>query len=525
MPLYTYFNKLAASGWNLGDMYTGGVSTRLPEYPDDRIIVTFDSVSKPVLACYIANTPQLRSRGLQGFDKIAKSDGVIFVFDEPGTVTFHMGEVKFPIDLMFIGQDSRVIKAVRNAKPGTSDKWSMGRVAIVVEAASGFMDENKVDVGSKIEIVGLRNKRNAQATFPNYPRPDVNPENRKDRSKTDPVDRFKHNDTPDVRLDSKVDRAIHEETMDGKHYKQTNGYDVVETHDDESKPSVRSSSTEPYLFSRKYRMDVKAKKAALYSSLAGTFVKSASGGLTKQNLGTKAIDYVHSYLSEFALPGTPKLSYMNARVASSVDSYDVDSGTIVVAATMHTPSGIRVDFDVPLNIINGQFLEPSMIVVNGEPRVLAQSTFDSLMQSCSIYDIKPDRKLYSPPSETSSRLILRRPSSGMFNTTTFRQLVSSKSYKSDDITDGCVILHETSSRSAGMFDDSLDPGESHSSRATEGHGTLAEELEVKDRGGVMYTYPKGTKVTILRDHTGDGEQCVVRFPDGLVCIVDCSCLR
>lgn len=500
MALYTNNSLILklASGWAMASTDAG--VEKYSEYPDRRATISFGSPKCATLSCYIAANNQLQTRGLQGFEKIGKSEGVLFPFSSAKTATFHMGDVKFPIDIIFIGGDGRVNKIVENAQPGSKEKWAMGRVAAVVEANAGFCAENDVKVGSELVYVASFDKT-AQAGFPNHPRKDINPR-MEDLSGTDPADRFKDRDL--------IDKQVDHQPMDGNHYEQTNGYDVVTYHDDDSAPALRPASkvNKMSYFDEDNRAKRRAARQAKYSTLANAFKKSASK-LTRQNLGTNAVQFISDYLSEYRLPGTPRYSYSAARVAESgSDHSQINDGLITISASMKTGSAIRVDFDIPIQIRAGKFLDPSIILVNGAPRVISQSTFDDLSTTNSTFDIKSERGMYSPPDPAAQHVITRRPGIGMFNTDRFRQIISSGLY-----------------RSAGFMDEALDPAEDHASRICPGPAKLKKSLEVRDRGGVMHEFGSGSKIEVLRDQAGDGKSCVVRFENGLEAIVDADCIE
>tara|TARA_Y100000296_G_C4946750_1_gene144216 strand:- start:67 stop:510 length:444 start_codon:yes stop_codon:yes gene_type:complete len=48
---------------------------------------------------------------------------------------------------------------------------------------------------------------------------------------------------------------------------------------------------------------------------------------------------------------------------------------------------------------------------------------------------------------------------------------------------------------------------------------ITKKLEVRDRGGCMYTLSKGTSVTVVRDMGADGEQYLVSDKDGAEYVV------
>ena len=105
-----------------------------------------------VLLC---DTDQSRAKGLQGFRPLLPSEAALFVFHEPEAVTFWMGTVTFPIDIIFVGPDGYVAGVAPRCPPGSHEFYGSGvPVKWVVETAegSGIMIGDRV----KIEGVGVR---------------------------------------------------------------------------------------------------------------------------------------------------------------------------------------------------------------------------------------------------------------------------------------------------------------------------------------------------------------------------------
>lgn len=64
----------------------------------------------------LANTPELREKGLSGRESLPENDGMLFTFDTPGYYGFWMKEMQFPIDIIFMN-DGRVVTIYQNVQP------------------------------------------------------------------------------------------------------------------------------------------------------------------------------------------------------------------------------------------------------------------------------------------------------------------------------------------------------------------------------------------------------------------------
>jgi Na+/H+ antiporter NhaD/arsenite permease-like protein/uncharacterized membrane protein (UPF0127 family) len=88
-----------------------------------------------VLLC---NTDDSRTRGLQGFRMLKPDEAALFVFPEPRPVTFWMGSVVYPIDIIFVGPDKKVLRIYPDCRPGSRQYYpSLVPIQWVVETAAG----------------------------------------------------------------------------------------------------------------------------------------------------------------------------------------------------------------------------------------------------------------------------------------------------------------------------------------------------------------------------------------------------
>lgn len=67
----------------------------------------------------VANTPELREKGLSGRDSLPENEGMFFTFDTPGYYGFWMKDMKFPIDIIFM-KDGRVVTIFQNVQPAAN---------------------------------------------------------------------------------------------------------------------------------------------------------------------------------------------------------------------------------------------------------------------------------------------------------------------------------------------------------------------------------------------------------------------
>lgn len=99
----------------------------------------------------IAETAMQRASGLEIVKKLAPHEGMIFPFDPPDHVTFHMGSVEFPIDIIFLLEGDNTLevgKIVHDAQPGSLEYWSNPKTAAVLEISGGLCKQHGIEIGS-----------------------------------------------------------------------------------------------------------------------------------------------------------------------------------------------------------------------------------------------------------------------------------------------------------------------------------------------------------------------------------------
>jgi len=97
----------------------------------------------------LALTDAEQTQGLSGRKDLAKNEGMLFVFNKPDKYLFWMKDMNFPIDIIWISDDMRVVYIKKDARPelypetygpNTDAKY-------VLEVPSGFSDQNHLQIG------------------------------------------------------------------------------------------------------------------------------------------------------------------------------------------------------------------------------------------------------------------------------------------------------------------------------------------------------------------------------------------
>ena len=124
--------------------------------------VNFDNIQSVQIAGQnikvdLALTPVEQEQGLSGRQSLAENEGMLFVFESPGKYQFWMKDMNFPIDMIWLNENGKVVYIKRNASselypetygPGPND----GNAKFVLEVVSGFSDKNNLKVGDRAEF-------------------------------------------------------------------------------------------------------------------------------------------------------------------------------------------------------------------------------------------------------------------------------------------------------------------------------------------------------------------------------------
>ena len=106
------------------------------------------------LVADIADTDPLRELGLSGRTGLKENEGMLFVFQTDGQHSFWMKDMLFPIDMVWLSADKKVVYIAANAQPGsypaTFNPESPSRY--VIELPAGWAARHHVTVGSQAQF-------------------------------------------------------------------------------------------------------------------------------------------------------------------------------------------------------------------------------------------------------------------------------------------------------------------------------------------------------------------------------------
>ena len=103
----------------------------------------------------IADSPAEYQKGLMFHEPLKANEGMLFVFQDETRRSFWMKNVFFPIDIIFINSDKKVVDLKLNFYPCTKDPceiFTSKQAKYALEVQRTFADKHRVKIGDLVEI-------------------------------------------------------------------------------------------------------------------------------------------------------------------------------------------------------------------------------------------------------------------------------------------------------------------------------------------------------------------------------------
>ena len=117
--------------------------------------VTYVEIGSTTIPVEIADTEQSRIMGLSGRKTLPIDTGMFFVFDVIGRNEIWMKDMNFPIDIMWISDDFKIVESLQNVSPETFPQ-AFGRDVLslyVLEVPSGFIVSHGINVLDTVKLI------------------------------------------------------------------------------------------------------------------------------------------------------------------------------------------------------------------------------------------------------------------------------------------------------------------------------------------------------------------------------------
>lgn len=152
---------------SLGETSTQSAEVKEPQADDSAIRSIFARISGCVTTAkkqipvtfYIADTPELRQRGLQGVPGLPRNHGMLFVYDsvQPAETQFWMYQTPMNLDISYLDSSGQIqsIQQMQSCSQASNScpKYKAGiPFKAAAEFPQGFYREKGITVGDRISV-------------------------------------------------------------------------------------------------------------------------------------------------------------------------------------------------------------------------------------------------------------------------------------------------------------------------------------------------------------------------------------
>lgn len=105
----------------------------------------------------VVSDPAEQAEGLSNRENLANGNGMLFVYEEPSSPGIWMKEMRFNIDIVWIDKNSMVVGTESDVSPDTYPQiyYPPKPVQFVLEVPAGFVYENNIEPGMKVQLPAL----------------------------------------------------------------------------------------------------------------------------------------------------------------------------------------------------------------------------------------------------------------------------------------------------------------------------------------------------------------------------------
>lgn len=102
----------------------------------------------------VADNLLTRKQGLSDREALGEDQGMLFIYTEAGNYSFWMKDMKFPIDIIWIDENYKVIDITKNILPDTFPQSFQPAypVKYVLEVNANWADRNFIRVGDLVSF-------------------------------------------------------------------------------------------------------------------------------------------------------------------------------------------------------------------------------------------------------------------------------------------------------------------------------------------------------------------------------------
>jgi uncharacterized membrane protein (UPF0127 family) len=108
-----------------------------------------------VYSLWLADTEASRIQGLSGVKKLSPNGGLLMAYDTNDTHGIWMKDMKFPLDIVWLSEDKKVVYTVKNAPPQVGQLTiyqPKDQARYILELPAGSVDKAGIKTGDRAEF-------------------------------------------------------------------------------------------------------------------------------------------------------------------------------------------------------------------------------------------------------------------------------------------------------------------------------------------------------------------------------------
>lgn len=125
--------------------------------PDDESSTAKVFIRGATFDVEVVKTPEGRKQGLSGREYLPELNGMLFIFEKPGSYSFWMKDMRFPIDILWL-RDKRIVHLEKNVLPPAPETLDSEpkvydprtEVDMVLEVNAGMSDRAGISIGDEV---------------------------------------------------------------------------------------------------------------------------------------------------------------------------------------------------------------------------------------------------------------------------------------------------------------------------------------------------------------------------------------
>ncbi len=128
--------------------------TQAPSAPIQTPTLYPMTVKTTAVSVELAETREQQERGLGGRTGLAEDRGLLYILRKPDFYTFWMKDMTFPIDIIWIDKNQKVIDISHSLTPDTYPRifQPVHPAQIILEVSAGFAKKHDIQIGDPVTV-------------------------------------------------------------------------------------------------------------------------------------------------------------------------------------------------------------------------------------------------------------------------------------------------------------------------------------------------------------------------------------